>query len=334
MGQVFGSLGYAVQLETAGEDSPNLQASPFETYSFDKKSPVVSTTAGSNTDQFRLFNLVADGQSHRFADAHETVPSVKGSPEQPDVRARIELLSFNPGPLDISDYDGATLRLDIGEDSLGSSALQPLFWSIAAGLDLAGLAGSEDDKKAPKMYNEDFNRALGNRPIEISGGLAELRFEVVLNKKKPWWRDIFTFLQSDTGGKAISAFGFPAIAADAIKIIDKAFDVLADDSKSLFRSEKMRFAMSGQALEDFTMGMPGIRLGVVNRGFALLAQQKHFKLIAENRPQYLASFGRLAPNEWSLEDYHNAKDTDNPFHGIPYAVLRIKSEAASLAGSL
>lgn len=328
MAKVFGTHGERIlQLPRDDQASLALLEGGWLGFGASRSNPIAQIP----DEQFRLFNLCVDGGSHFFQDPHDTVPSLEGTAEKPDVRARIEMLAFNPGKI-ATDDTRATLRLDVGQDSLSTSKLQPLFWSIAAGLDLSE-AIKGGDPGTPTRYRDDFTANFGERPIEVPGGLAELRFEVVTHPEKPWWREIFSFLTSDTAKTLISAFGFPGIATEAIKIIDQAFDLLGDDHRVLFRSSKMQFALSKFARDEYTLGTPGVSIGALNRGFALLAPQRFYEDIIRERPQFIATYGRLIPGAWKLEEYLAGK-LENIFDAMPYAVLRIRSESYSAKGTL
>ena len=290
------------------------------------------STAIDNDAQFRLFVLEDCGEGKSaFLDPGQSTAKIGGSLEAPDVRMRIELLAFHPGDLEIDqNHSRATLRLDIGQGSLNSSSLDPLFWSIAAGLDLASAAGLVTSDK-PRKYRDDFSRSFANRPIELPGGGAQIRFQVISHPKEKWWQDIFRFAKSDVGDRLISSLGFPGITREAIKIIDQAVGLLNAPSV-IFQSDKMDFALSEFARQDFTMGMPNIEIGVINPGFCLLAPQGKFDLITQLKPKYLATYGRLVPGDWDYSDYHLKEE--NPLEAVPYAVLKVRSEACSLRGNL
>lgn len=284
-------------------------------------------------NQFRILNLGKDEDGKPvFQDPHESQATLTGGEDRPDVRARVELVAFNAGPEADEAIDTATLRLDVGQDELSRSSLQPLFWSIAAGLDLSELVAGKKD--APKNFRSDFQRSFGQRPIEIGGGLGRLRFEVVAHKPKPWWRQVFSFASSGAGKGLVNVLGFPGIMNEAIALIDSAFDRIGDGSqKILFRSAPMTFALSEHARSEFTLGMPGVQVGVLNTGFSLLLPHRYFDDVIAQRPSFLGSYGRLLPQGKSLADFAEPGYED-PFAQIPYAVLRIRLEEASLTSSL
>ncbi len=290
-----------------------------------------AAAAASADDQFRLFNLERAGDEVVLVDPHESTPVVVGSAEAPDVRARIQLAAFNAGGGDAKSAH-ATLRFDVGQDELAQSPLRPLFWSIAAGLDLSNLIKGDPD--APKDYNSDFTQAQSDRPIEIGGGLCEIRFEVVRHVEKPWWREIFSFAKSRTGKALISAVGFPGIVNEAVDLIDKAFDNLSGATPQvLFRSAKMTFAMSKWARDEFSLGSGVADIGVMNQGFSVLVPQRHYAIVADLHPRFFASHGRLVAKGVTMKQFLDPAYVD-PLANVPYAVLRIKSEEASLKGAL
>src|SRR5690606_13606189 len=88
-------------------------------------------------EQFRVFAIEEDEKGLRLVDPHEVVPKLAGASDKPDVRMNIELVAFHaPASLRNGEFKGATLRLDVGQDPLSRSVLSPVFWSIAAALDL------------------------------------------------------------------------------------------------------------------------------------------------------------------------------------------------------
>src|SRR5262249_9470869 len=153
-----------------------------------------------------------------------------------------------------------------------------VFWSIAAGLSLYNQANNA--KPESKDYKADLQRAFGNRPIEIPGGLGRLSFEVIKHKEPPWWKRIFQFAQSETGQSLVSLLGFPAITRQAIAVIDQLLDRLVDaQPEPLFKSLPMRLALSKYARNEFTGGNPKVRIGALSRGFCVMARGKDFDVI-------------------------------------------------------
>lgn len=279
--------------------------------------------------QFRL--LVLDESTGTFVDPHHSEAKISGSSDAPDVRARVEMLAFHAGNIELNeDHANATLRLDIGQGSLNSVSLTPLFWSVAAGLDLASMAHEPKDS-LPRRYRDDFSVSFGNRPIELPGGNAQIRFQVLSHPKQAWWQEIFGFAKSRTGDRLISSLGFPGITREAIKIIDQALGML-NSPEVIFQSDKMDFALSAYARHEYTMGMPNIEVGVINPGFCLLVPHSKYAMISGHKPKYLATHGRLVPGEWDYDDFHS--EQQNPLEDVPYAVLRVRSESCSLYGGL
>ena len=282
-------------------------------------------------DSFRLFNLAAGAESGTavFVDPHQSVPNIAGTDDEPDVITKINLTAFHPGrqiEKEIGKDARATLRLDIGQDELSDSPLEPLFWSIAAGLDLSNTARN---KESPNKYRSDFDQAFARRPIEVAGGLAEVRFEVFAHEEKPWWQKIFSALGSSSATSLINALGFPGIVNEAIDVVNEAFDKFDKNTKPLFKSAKMTFALSERARQSYTLGMPGIHIGVLPHGFTLMVPQRHYDLIRKTRPYFLGAYGKLVPGEVSVDEF-NAPDYQDPYAEIPYALLKVQSRAAAL----
>jgi hypothetical protein len=313
MGQVFGALPFRPVEHPRAEGLSQLKADASGT----------SMMAGIDPLQFGVFSLVSEDGGLVVRDPHFIEPSLTG--DEPDVETRIQLAAFNAPNFGNEGYTGATLRLDIGQDELSDSPLRPVFWSIAAALDLAK---SQSGEARNNDYRLDFSSALNNRPVSIPGGLAELRFEVVANKPKPWWREIFSFGASDAGSALATAIGFPMVGPAALKLLDQAFDELIDNAEPLFRSRPIRFAMSAKAKEDFTGNVPGFELPALNPGFHVLARSQDFSVISAQKAKFLAGYGVLVPSDMSLQDLHSG--ANHALSNIPYAVIRVQSRNVNL----
>jgi hypothetical protein len=138
-----------------------------------------------DADQFTLFQLAAGNVGRPVVDLHAATPTLKGGDDNPNVRVSIDLLSFRIAPTEGLDPKmQATLRLDMGNDRSSPSPLDPLFWSIAAGFYLAAQAVTPPAEA--KSLNADFLQGVQAAAIEISGGLGQLRSEVVAHEELPW----------------------------------------------------------------------------------------------------------------------------------------------------
>lgn len=276
--------------------------------------------------QFRLFPLVAiDGDRAEFIDPHRAAPSFRGDSSAPDIHAKVELVAFNAGDLPTAEFSRATLRLDVGE---GASALpggSALNWAIVAGLNLAA-AGTD----RPDRAGHDFNGCFARRPIEIRGGAALLRFEVVAHPEPSWWRRIFSRLAKGDVGELVTAFGFPAIVPQAVRILDTAFSQF-DAGTTLFRSAKMPFALTESARDGMTMDTPGIEVASLPQGLSLLVPQQHFANVVEVSPKYWMGYGALHPGGATAAEINDSEYV-NPLAQIPYAILRTRLEAVKLSG--
>jgi hypothetical protein len=308
MSQVFGSLDDRIFYSEVDDGSMSLLGDDPKTDELPQ-------------EQFRLFNLLPSGE---LADPHETDPNVAGNDAFPDVRLSVQLVGFNPGAR-AGTETRATVRLDIGQ-SASASNRSPLYWSIAAGLDLVDLAVSG---KSGDRFGSSFDSAFVQRPIDVPGGLADLRFEVVCHAEPAWWKQIFGLAGSGTGASLMTACGFPGVSRDAVKIIDKAFDELSGAHRVLFKSKRMTFALSARARDEFALGMAGVQIGCINRGFCVLAPQQWYQKLKELKPRYLGTYGVLIPASLSLDDFL-AVPNANPLSAIPYAVLKVNSKSVVL----
>lgn len=280
-------------------------------------------------DQFLIFQFSADEDGPRILETSDVAPALKGSSEEPDVRARIQLASFHVGKGEDIDKDTrATLRIDFGKDEKSDSPLDTVFWSIAAGLKLYN--GATKAPAEAKDIQADFNQAFSRRPIEIPGGLGKLRFEVVKHREPKWYQKVFDFIQGDTGKALISAVGFPGVTAQAVGLIDELVNRLdKDDPVPLFQSRPMTLALSERARASYTGGIPGIEIGSLSPGFCLLARGRDFDTVIEHDPLFLASYGLLVPKGVSRSDFL-ANAYDDPFTDVTYAVLRVAMDTSKL----
>lgn len=282
--------------------------------------------AASDTNAI-LFNIELDqGNEPIFLDPHDTKPKLVGSADNPDVKATIELIAFNSGTGDASE-NRATLRFDFGQDDGSPTNLTPVFWSIAAGMDLADLI--QNKQKAAKSYRADFETAFSNRPIEVGGGIARLRLQIFRHKPPSFLKQLFSFGQTAGGKALVQALGFPGIVMDAVKILDEAIEkFFGDQSRPIFQSEFSTFAMSERARDEYTDGGV-ISIGVLNKGVSILTPAKHLATLNEQRPRYYKNYG-LIPKGVSTGDFLNPGYQD-PFEDVPYAVLRVNADEMKIA---
>ena len=283
------------------------------------------------SDQFIALNLESNADNtHSFKLSHNSSPTLEGGDDNPDVALKIEMIAFSAGEGDPS-KGSATLRLDVCQHKNNYGAMEPLYWSIAAGVDIASLF-----KKgvSPSNYRKDFQSSFSNREIEVPGGLCNLSFELVRHKEQPWWQKIFKFANTGAGSVLLDAAGFPGITRGAVDIIDQAFDRLHNADKDiLFKSAMAPYALSAFGVEDYTLGSSGVKIGVLNKGFTLLVPQRHVAIFEELAPTILPSQGRLLPRGVSELE---ALDPDykNPFDSVPYVVLKVKTASTKFGATL
>jgi hypothetical protein len=186
----------------------------------------VTVSAADLSNQFILYQLNKEPEGAALLDATSVTPSIEGSDAEPDVLARINLISFHVGDERAVDRDTrATMRITFGKDPASSTRIvDTALWAIAAGLKLY------DENKAAqdKQLATDLNRAFSNRPVEIAGGLGVLSFEVVKHEEPKWWQKVFRFLDTGAGPMLSSALGFPAITQPALALVDELLERLTD----------------------------------------------------------------------------------------------------------
>ena len=181
-----------------------------------------------------------------------------------------------------------------------------------------------------KQLAADLNRAFANRPVEIAGGLGLLSFEVVRHEEPKWWQRLFSFAHGPTGQTLTSVLGFPAITQPALSLVDELLGRLADDPHEvLFKSAPMRLALSRRAHDDFTGGNARIKLGALDDGYCVLARGRDHDTLVAADPVFHPTHGILAPasaNPARIEEL----TTDNPLHGLTYAVFRVRMKETAL----
>ncbi len=324
-GIMFGALGYqpiTYPFDAAGGEG-------LELFDAAGRRPSGDSKPGIDPNQFTLFQLSSDAGKPPVLDLHAATPTLKGSDDNPDVRVSVDLLSFRMAPSEgLDDKMQATLRLDMGKDRSSSSQLDPLFWSIAAGLDLAAQAVTAPQES--KSMSSDLSRAFRRQPIEIPGGLAELRVEVVAHEEPPWWRRIFSFADNASARKLVAAVGFPGIALDAVQLLDTMLGKVAETkAKPIFQSRPLTVALSERAALDYTAGLSSVSAAVLNDGIFLMLRHKDVSVLTEEPPLFLGGYGRLVPKKhWNPASQQ--LPVQDPYEHLSYAVLRVKTRAVRL----
>lgn len=274
-------------------------------------------------DQFIVFQLNNTENGQSIKEASMVDPLFEGSVDEPDMNLSIQLQSFHLSKTEEVDRNSrVTMRLIIGKDSNSRDRFfDNVFWTISAGLDLFNQYKNQPAK--PHEFKTDLTKALGNRPIEIPGGLANMTFELALHRNPKWWQRVFGFLQSQTGQQLTSVIGFPAITQSAIKVLDELFNRFdKDGARPLFKSRSMVLALSKQAKMDYTAGNPRIRMGSLNPGFCIMARGKDYKTISSSDAYYYPHYGLLVPANVPPAKIVT-QDYEDPFQDITYAVFKV-----------
>lgn len=281
-------------------------------------------------NQFVVFQLGNDPAGPAILSAESVAPQLAGSDAAPDIVTRLSLTAFHLGAgEDVEPGTRATMRINFGKDPESIDRyFDTAFWAVAAGLKLY-----DEQSARPAQTKElqaDLNRAFGNRPIEIPGGLGNLSFEVVKHEEPAWWKRLFGFLGSGAGTALTSVLGFPAVTTTAIGLIDELLGRLADDDHEvLFRSAPMRLALTQRAHGEFTGGNPRIRLGALNPGYCILARGRDHAALAAADAVFYPTFGLLAPAKLDVRDVANL-GRDNPLNALTYAVFRVQMKSVQL----
>lgn len=290
------------------------------------------TVSGSQelANQFIVFQLSSNAQKDTILESSKVDPIIQGDDENPDMLVSINMLSFHIGAQEDIDKDTrATMRIVMGKDENSRDRVfETVYWTISAGLDLYDQIKKKPAE--PRELKADFIKALGNRPIEIPGGLATLSFDVVKHTEPKWWQKIFSFLQTGEGQALTSVIGFPAITSSAIGVLDELLNRLERSKPDiLFGSRPMTLALSASAKQDYTAGNPRIKLGTLNPGFCVLTRGRDFPLFADTNAYYLPTYGKLIPEHISPEEAVSGRFED-PFKNATYAVFRVRMQPTKL----
>jgi hypothetical protein len=279
--------------------------------------------------QFMIFQLNSSASGPTILDSSEVQPSLDGNSEEPDVLIAAEMVSFHVAKNEGLDPDTrATLRMNFGKDESSTDRrFDTVFWSIAAGLNLYDQVKRK--RAEPTQLKSDFQQAFSRRPIEIPGGLGRVTFDVIEHKEPPWWKRIFSFAESGTGKALISTLGFPAITNQVIQVVDQLLEKLEGEPKVIFKGFPMRLAFSGYARDAFTGGSARVKVGCLNRGFAVFARGRDFDKVARSNAVYLPAYDRLAPADVKPAQLVSGSYED-PLKDITYAVFRLGTKKTKL----
>ena len=260
-------------------------------------------------DQFIAYQISKAAEGPALLDTSAVQPGLAGSAEQPDVLARMNLISFHIGK-----GEGHRRRHPCHathhlrrRPSSSTRMLDTAFWAVAAGLKLY-----QDGKVAQdKQLAADLNRAFANRPVEIAGGLGLLSFEVVRHEE-PVVAAAVRLCAWPHRPDAHQRARFPAITQPALSLVDELLGRLADDPHEvLFKSAPMRLALSRRAHDNFTGGNARIKLGALDDGYCVLARGRDHDTLVAADPVFHPTHGILAPasaNPARIEEL----TTDNP----------------------
>lgn len=316
MSELFGTLGWAPIDHPLQADVATLAAAGGPTVGEAR----LAVQGGIDPQQFTLLQLTDGG----LADLHDIKPTLAGSEDAPDIQTRIQLVSLHMSDEDREANAGrqASLRLDIGKDPRSSSQLEPLLWSVAAGIDLISLIGGMGEGHAARI-DADLSAGFRHRPIEIPNGMAQLRIEIVTHPEPPAWRRYFSFLtRSDETKLLASVLGFPGITIQAAKLLDQLMGAV-DEARAevLFRSRPLSIAMNGIAAADFKAGLSTVSVAGVNDGYLVMTQfaDMHRLLDMKSDIEFRGGEGLLVRKGSGI--------LGEEFDHITYAILRIRSKS-------
>jgi len=271
-------------------------------------------------NQFILMQL-GDGDK-RIITTSEIEPKLQGASDKPDVNMSLDFESFKIGMNESVDKDTkATLQLQIGQEQKAGS-LDKLFYCINGGLDLF------NEIKGKKTEAKDFKKstaaALGNKPISMPGGIAQISLKVLKHEEPSWWQKVFSFAKSDTAKELFSLIGFPGVTETAVNCISGMLDSLFDTKPDiLFQSQPIKLGFTKSAKEELSGGSSIIHVSCLNPGFWIMARKSDYDTIINTKPIYYGGYGILAPD--GMSEIDALKDSNNnPFSKMTYAIIRAK----------
>lgn len=282
-----------------------------------------------NQDQFLLFKL--GDQTKPILDLADIDPGIEGKEDEPDIVTNIALVAFHFDEGEaIAEDTKATLRLDLGKDPQSDSLLDTLYWSIASGLDLWRHL-KESNKTEPKKLSTDLATTFRRRPVEIPGGLGQLRVELVAHPPLPWWRKLISFSASDETKTLISTIGFPGITVEAVRLVDELLSRFDESAaKPIFSSRPMTLAFSKRARDEFRLGAAGVSVACIDSGFYVMVRAKDVGALIAEPPLFLTGTGLLVPEKAWQAQKPNFNWAKNPYNGLTYAILRVKSRMTKI----
>lgn len=283
-------------------------------------------------DQFGMFYFNPK-QAGALCDLHEVAPSLSATDKEPDVKVRVQLLSFHIGEGEaIKDAQRATIRLDIAQADATGRVTDLLCWSAATALDLVG---DGKVRAKPPSLQSDISKSFGPRAVEVPGGFGEFRFEVVAHDEPTWWQKIFRAARSPAARSLASTLGFPGIAFNAVELLDEFFNRLSEvNNTPIFQSQPLSLVFHDRAYEENTFGLVDIsRPGVLNPGLYILCRHRDFAQFREADPVFYREYGLVVPKQVSFDDVRKPNFGD-PFKDVTYAMLAVKASTVNLAPSI
>lgn len=282
--------------------------------------------ASANDNQFILLQL-SDGDE-RVVSSSKVTPMLKGSSDKPDINMLVDFEGFKIGSNEDIDKDTkATLQLQIGqEEKIG--ALEKLFYCVNGGLDLYNEIKSK--KAESKDFKKNTDKALGNKPISLPGGIGQISLKVVKHEEPKWWQKVFSFAKTDAAKELFSLIGFPGITETAVNCLSGMLDSLFDRSPEvLFQSQPVKLGFTQTAKDELGGGLTTNFVSCLNPGFWVMARKSDYDTIINAKPIYYGGYGLLAPD--GMSEIETLKDSgNNPFSRLTYAIIRARIKEVDL----
>jgi hypothetical protein len=91
----------------------------------------------------------------------------------------------------------------------------------------------------------------------------------------------------------------------------------------------MKLAFSKYSRDEFAGGNPRVKVGCMNRGFAVFVRGRDFGTVANSGSLYYPAYGKLVPANVSQSDLLSDR-YDDPLKSVTYAVFRVGTKQTKL----
>jgi len=318
-----GSLGIGDVLRKAGE---------FLGFVDRNSQPV---TPDHTKDYFMPFMLSKTQDVPTLVSVLDSQPELAGSDDQPDIALAMSMLALRLGTKDKQSIEAdtqVTMRIDVTEDeNAQESRFDNLKWVIASSIKLYNEA--KGVVREPEEIRAKSDDALGKRPIEIPGGLGQIRLTMTKHKQSVW-RDAANLLVGDFGQTAVSMLGLPAVAGPVMNFVDQLLSRMFQGDV-IFDGGYIPFAFSAKARSraQALLGSTAI-VSCLNPGLYIIMRNEDYYATRELGAVYSLAYKRLFPKtDRTTLEAMIAQSGKNPFDEFTYAVFQFRMREAKFLSS-